>query len=328
MSKFKRFLAIFLLLSFLGLPHLFAADLQVHFIDVGQGDSIFIVAPSGKKILIDAGIHPGEKDKWNPFNYIRGLKQDGKIDNLQIDYVILTHPDRDHYVGFSYLCSKHKEEDDFSIANFYYSIYEPKEPKETDKFWQCLQSLKPKTRDLGQISARGPPIDIGEDIEFTILLPFENLTIASKTKNDDSVVSRLGYKQVSFLFTGDAPTKVEKTLLDKDIQTNVLKVGHHGSKYSSDEEFLRKLKPDSGDFYAVISSNYHDGLGRKYGHPHKETLQRLKALGGANLYRTDLHGTIIFKTDGLSINVETQKKDIPEEKLWKPGRVLTDQPKR
>jgi competence protein ComEC len=325
MSKFKRFLAIFLLLSFLGVPHLFAADLQVHFIDVGQGDSVFIVAPSGKKILIDAGIHPGEKDKWNPFNYIRGLKQDGKIDNLQIDYAILTHPDRDHYVGFRYLCGKHRDNYDFYIAHFYYSIYEP---KENDTYWKCLQSLKTNHMDLGQISARGPPIDIGEDIEFTILFPFENLTSLSKVKNDDSIVSRLKYKQVSFLFTGDAPTKVEKMLLDKNLESTVLKVGHHGSKYSSHKDFLEKLKPNTGDFYAVISSNHHDGLGRKYGHPHKEALERLEVLGGVNLYRTDLHGTIVFKTDGLTINVEPQKKDVPEEELWKPGRVLTDQPKR
>jgi competence protein ComEC len=303
----------------------FASDLQVHFIDVGQGDSILIVAPNGKKILIDAGIHPGEKDKRNPFNYIRGLKQEGKINDLQIDYAIITHPDRDHYVGFKYLCGKDKEKDDFHIANLYYSVYEP---KKNDNFWKCLQSLKPKMQDLGQISARGPPIDIGDDIEFTVLFPFETLTKPSKVKNDDSIVSRLKYKQVSFLFTGDAPTKVEKTLLDKNIQSNVLKVGHHGSKYSSDKTFLERVKPDSGDFYAVISSNYHDGLGRRYGHPHKEALQRLKALGGVNLYRTDLLGTIVFKTDGLTINVETQKKDIPEEELWKPGRVLTDQPTR
>lgn len=162
-------LIIVLVLSLIWACLSLASDLQVHFIDVGQGDSILIVAPSGKKILIDAGIHPGEKDKRNPFNYLRGLKQDGKIDNLQIDYAILTHPDHDHYVGFSYLCSNHREKDDFSIANLYYSIYEPKEPKENDKFWECLQSLKPKTRDLGQISARRPPIDIGDDIEFTIL---------------------------------------------------------------------------------------------------------------------------------------------------------------
>jgi competence protein ComEC len=303
----------------------FASDLQVHFIDVGQGDSILIVAPNGKKIIIDAGIHQGEKDNWNPFNYIRGLKQDGKIDDLQIDYAIITHPDRDHYLGFSYLCGKHKDKDDFHIANFYYSIYEP---KKNDAFWKCLQTLKPKMQDLGQISARGPPIDFGDDIEFTTLFPFENLTAPSETKNDDSIISRLKYKQVSFLFTGDAPTKVEKILLDKDIQSNGLKVGHQGSKYSSDRTFLERVKPDNGVFYAVISSNYHDGFGRRYGHPHKEALQRIKALGRVNLYRTDLHGTVVFKTDGLTINVEPQKNDVPEEKLWKPERVLMDQPKR
>lgn len=324
MALIKR-LIIVLVSSLIWVCLSLASDLQVHFIDVGQGDSIFIVAPSGKKILIDAGIHPGEKDKRNPFNYIRGLKQDGKIDDLQIDYAIITHPDRDHYVGFRYLCGKDKDKGDFHIANLYYSVYEP---NKNDSFWKCLQTLKLKMQDLGQISARGPPIDIGDDIEFTILFPFENLTTISKTKNDDSIVSRLKYKQVSFLFTGDAPTKVEKMLLDNDIQSTVLKVGHHGSKYSSDKDFLEIVKPNSGEFYAVISSNYHDGFGKRYGHPHKEALERLKTIGGVNLYRTDLHGTIIFKTDGLSINVETQKKDIPEEKLWKPGRVLTDQPKR
>jgi competence protein ComEC len=129
------------------------------------------------------------------------------------------------------------------------------------------------------------------------------------------------YQKTRFLFTGDASQKVERELLNQDIRSNVLKLGHHGSRTASDEEFLQKVKPSSGDFYIVISANDKDGKGRRFGHPHKETLEKLKKLGDVELYRTDLHGTAIMVSDGSSINVNRLgKKEISQAELWRPGK--------
>jgi competence protein ComEC len=315
MNKLRRtlfsFFVIFILWSSFGL----AADLQVHFINVGQGDSILVISPNGKKLLVDAGIHPDKDAVWNPFNYIRKLKEEGKINDLRIDYAIITHPHDDHYKGLSYLCGKDKKSKDFSIANLYYSV---DEQKSYGQFWKCLEAIRKDTKSFGQISARGPPLDMGNEIELTILYPFQPVVTPNQDKNDDSVVLKLKYKNVSVLLTGDASSKVEKQLLEKDIQSSVLKLGHHGSKTASSKSFLEKVKPGS-DFYAVVSANCEDGKGKTYGHPNKESLERLKALGEVNLYRTDLHGTIVFTTDGESISVATENEDIPMDKLWEPG---------
>jgi competence protein ComEC len=296
-SIYSAFLLIFLFIL-TGIP----GNLQVHFIDVGQGDSIFIITPNNKTILIDAGIHSDGNDKRNPFNYIRGLKDKEKIKNLTIDVVFITHPDDDHYKGFNYLCKEQNGGQDFAIENLYYSVFDS---KAYGKFWPCLESLIRKSTFASQISARGPPINPESEVELKVLHPFKKVIKPNPDKNDDSIVLLLQYQKTRFLFTGDASKKVERELLDQDIRSNVLKLGHHGSRSASDEEFLKKVKPLQGVFYIVISSNDKDGKGKRFGHPHRETLETLKRLGDVNLYRTDLHGTVVFNTDGDALRVET-----------------------
>jgi beta-lactamase superfamily II metal-dependent hydrolase len=318
MKKKSKILSVLAFLSlFLFVTAGISGTLEVHFIDVGQGDSIFIITPNEKTILIDAGINSGENDRRNPFNYIRGLKHNGKIKNLNIDVAFITHPHDDHYGGFNYLCREQGSGQDFAIENTYYSVFNS---KAYGKFWPCLESLIRKSTFSSQVSARGPPVSPDCEIEIKVLHPFEKVVEPSQDENDDSIVLLLQYQNTRFLFTGDASKKVERQLLDKDIRSDVLKLGHHGSRTASDEEFLRKVKPQSGNFYIVISSNDKDGKGKRFGHPHKETLETLKKLGGVKLYRTDLHGTIIFNTDGNNVSVETQKKNVSEDKLWKPGK--------
>lgn len=114
---------------------------------------------------------------------------------------------------------------------------------------------------------------------------------------------------------------MERELHAQDIRSNVLKLGHHGSRTASDEEFLKKVNPLSGDFYVVISSNDKDGKGKTFGHPHIETLRVLEKFENVELYRTDLQGTAIMVSDGSSIAVNTLgKKDVPRSALWKPGK--------
>lgn len=147
----KRLLTSLTLLLLFALHQLsYAKDLEVHFINVGQGDSIFVTTPDDKTILIDAGIHYASKDRYNPFLYL-------KAKNIKhLDAVFITHPHDDHYKGFKYLCTK-KGEREFPLEAVYYSV----EPgPEYGKFENCLEELIKRSEEFGQVSARGPPFRI------------------------------------------------------------------------------------------------------------------------------------------------------------------------
>jgi competence protein ComEC len=321
-KRIRKSLFVFPFLIFFVISIGASGPLEVHFIDVGQGDSIFIITPNNKTILIDAGIHSGESDKWNSFNYLRALKKEGKIKDLSIDAAFITHPHDDHYRGFSYLCREQGGGQDFAIENLYYSVFNS---KAYGKFWPCLESLIRKSTHASQVSARGPPVSPDKEIELKVLYPLKKIIKTNPDKNDNSVVLMLQHKKNRFLFTGDASSKVEEELFNEepkfDLRSNVLKLGHHGSRTASSEKFLKNVKPQSGPFYIVISANDKDGKGKRFGHPHKETLEKLKKLGDVELYRTDFQGTIIIDSDGSSINVNTLgKKEVSQAELWKPGK--------
>lgn len=281
-----------------------AKDLEVHFINVGQGDSILVKTPDDKTILIDAGIHYASQDKYNPFLYL-------KSKNIKhLDAIFITHAHDDHYKGFKYLCTK-KGEKEFPVTAVYYSV----EPgPEYGSFQDCLDELIKGSDDFGQVSARGPPLKFGE-VVFTVLHPKEPISEPNKNKNMDSIVMKMTYKNIHFMFTGDADKEVEKSL-SGDLKSTVLKVGHHGSKTASDKSFLLKVSPD----YAVISSNDYDGKGKTYAHPHGPALKNLKDLD-VKLYRTDLSGTIVMRTDGNNLTV-IEENTVPQDdpKLWEPGK--------
>lgn len=281
----------------------YAQDLEVHFINVGQGDSILIRTPDDKTILIDAGIHYASKDKYNPFLYL-------KSKNIKhLDVIFITHPHDDHYKGFKYLSTK-KGEKEFPFEAIYYSV----EPGPGyGRFQDCLDKLITRSEEFGQVSARGPPLEFGE-VTFTVFHPEEPTSKPNKNKNRDSLVMKMTYKNVSFFFTGDADKEVEKSLKG-DLKSTVLKVGHHGASTSTDKTFLKKVNPE----YAVIFCNDKDGKGKTYGHPHEPTLKNLKNQK-VKLYRTDLNGTIVMKSDGDKIAI-IPENEIPQSdpKLWRPG---------
>ncbi|MBN3398069.1 hydrolase [Clostridium botulinum] len=245
-------------------------ELKVHYIDVGQGDSI-LVQTKDKNILIDAGTR---KSSDNLINYLK--KQHIK----KLDYVIATHPHEDHIGGMP------KVIDEFEISNF----YAPKKTANTKIFKDMILQLKKKNLKIN-IAKKGISLDLSNDSSLDFLAPVKD---NYENTNDSSAVVKLTHGNTKFLFTGDAEKTSEKDILNsnEDLSSNVLKVGHHGSHSSSSKEFLDKINPK----IAIISC----GKNNDYGHPHKETMKELKKRN-IEVYRTDIDGNILLTSDGENI---------------------------
>jgi competence protein ComEC len=251
-----------------------SGKLEVHFINVGQADSILIKQGS-KYMLIDAG---NNGDGKLVKNY---LLQEG-IKNLE--YVIGTHPHEDHIGGLDYIIN------DFKIGK----IYLPKATSTTKTFQDVVMAMKNKGM-KATVPKPGETFNLGS-AKLTILAPNGS---EYKDLNNYSIVIRLEFGANSFLFTGDAEEVSEKEILAKGfkVKADLLKVGHHGSRSSTTPEFLAKVNPK----YAVVSCE----IGNDYGHPHKETMDKLKNKN-IPLYRTDELGTIIATSDGKTIKFNTK----------------------
>lgn len=249
-------------------------DLKVHFLDVGQGDSIFIELPTNETILIDASI----KEASNKIiNYLREEKVS------KIDYVFATHPHSDHIGGMSAVIKA------FDIGQ----IYMPKAVTTTKTYENLLLTIKDKNLKIKTAKAGNTIIDT-DDLKLVVLAPNQD---SYESLNNYSIVLKLTYKEKSFLFTGDAETLSEKEITG-DVEADVLKVGHHGSRTSTSQAFLNKVNPS----YAVISV----GLNNDYKHPHQEVIDRLEKKN-IKIYRTDQNGDIMFTTDGYNIDVKVEK---------------------
>lgn len=245
--------------------------MKVHYIDVGQGDSILIQA-DGKNLLIDAG--PTDSTK-KLLAYLQ--KQHIK----RLDYVIATHPHEDHIGGMADVVKK------YDIGEFYM----PKKLTDTKVFENMINALKSKS--IKAVAAKaGMSFSLGKNAECSIIAPNSS---NYDSLNNYSVVLMIKYGNSRFLFMGDAEKLSEKEILSKgfDVNSDVLKVGHHGSTSSSSKDFLDKASPK----IAVISC----GKNNDYGHPHKETLQELKKRN-IQVYRTDIDGSIVLYSDGQNIS--------------------------
>lgn len=247
-------------------------SLKMHFIDVGQGDSTLIITPNNKSILIDAG---DEKSAKKVINYIN------KQGISKLDIVIGTHPDSDHIGGM-----------DKVVKNFDIGIFAmPKVQTQTSQYKQIKQELKAKNINPKELYMDNE-INIDKNLKIEILSPIKGKNY--EDTNEHSIVTKIDYKKISFLLMGDATVNNEMDIINsqKNIDVDVLKLGHHGSNTSSSDEFILKTSPR----VAIISC----GKYNRHGHPHKEVMDTLKKYG-VDVYRTDKQGDIVLKTDGKKI---------------------------
>lgn len=260
----------------------FKQQLEINFLDVSQGDSIFIKTPDGQNIIIDGG------DSSAPIT--QRLAKVLPFYDRTIDLMVLSHPHDDHAGGLVKVLKR------YPVEKILYTGVVQSSPA----YLAWLAEIKNRNIPLTIID-RPQEINLGQDLKIKILWPRESfLNKEAENLNNSSIVMKLIYKNNSFLLVGDAEQEVEQALLDSgvDVKADVLKTGHHGSDTSSTEEFLAAVKPQ----YAIISV----GKNNDFGHPSLRVIKRLERLG-INIYRTDEQGWIKIKSDGKMVDIKTEK---------------------
>ena len=250
--------------------------LKVYFLDVGQGDAIFIETPSGNQVLIDGG--PDSK-------VIQELAKVMPFYDREIDMVLMTHSDADHVAGLVEVLVR------YDVKNVVYSDIIRK--SSLYKEWQ--ETVAKEDANIIDPVA-GKTIDLGNEVILTILNPMESLAgKAIEKTNNDSIALIFKYGEIEVLLTGDIEAKAERQILlsGADIDADILKIAHHGSKTSTTPEFLSEVSPEIA--FIQVGKN-------RYGHPTQDVLKRLENFG-IKYYRTDLDGTVKIISDGESYQV-------------------------
>lgn len=262
------------LLLFVTPPH--TKELTVSFLNIGQGDSIFIQSPTGKQMLIDGG-----SDR----TVLQELGSVMPLGDRSIDVVLATHPHADHVGGLVYVFNQ------YDVAHYFITGA----TAGTNVVRELEGDVTHESGLVSHVASRGASIDLGGGVMIEVLYPDKD--VSHLEPNDSSTIVRLTYGEISVLLTGDAPSYVEHQLVSKygeSLHSTVLKAGHHGSRYSSSEEFLDTVYPS----YVVISS----GKDNSYGHPHQETLERFYERN-ITVFDTAEDGRVTFKTDGTILSV-------------------------
>lgn len=248
--------------------------LTVAFLDVGQGDSIYIEAPNGRQMLIDGG---------RGGVVLRELANVMPYYDRTLDVVVATHPDSDHIGGLPAVFDRYD-----------ISYYVATDNSGTTATFAALQDAVSEEGSSVIAARSGTRIMLDTEVYFEILFPDRSMN--NVESNASSIVGRLVYGDTSFVFSGDAPQGVEQHVTSyygRLLKSDVLKLGHHGSKTSTVEQFLAALAPE----FAVVSA----GCGNQYGHPHREVLERVEAFG-AHVFSTCDGGTIVFESDGEQVS--------------------------
>ncbi|WP_313893714.1 MBL fold metallo-hydrolase [Psychrobacillus sp.] len=260
-------------------------EMKVHFIDVGQGDSIFIQSPNGKNMLIDGGKRDSGKE-------VVAFLRDLGVNKL--DYVVATHPDADHIGGLLAVLNS------ISIKNFVDSG-----KVHTSQTYEKMLTLIQEKKIPFIVPANGDEISLDPAINITVL----NAGEGAADNNEASIVLRVAYKDVSFLLTGDADTGVESNMMEQyNVESTILKAGHHGSNTSSSSEFIAAVKPE----VSILSY----GKDNSYGHPHSEVVSVLKK-AGSQVYATAEAGNISVSTNGVDYSVSAGHA-LPKEEIVEP----------
>lgn len=248
--------------------------LKVHYLDVGQGDSIFIELPNNETMLIDAA---ESYQSENIINYLKNLNYQ------KIDYVIGTHPHTDHIGGLRDIINT------FEIGK----IYMPKVVSTTKTYESLLMAIKDKNLKINTAKAGTSIIDT-DALKINILAP-NNSTYTEL--NNYSVVTKITYGTTKLLFMGDAE-KLSENEIKENVTADVIKIGHHGSNTSSSIDFIKKVNAK----YGIISV----GINNKYNLPKEETITNWEN-SGTKIYLTSINGTITAISDGTNIKIESEK---------------------
>lgn len=253
--------------------------LSVHYIDVGQGDAT-LVEFEGFSMLIDAG-------HWKSTQAVDYLKQQGI---KEIDIVVGTHPDADHIGQLAQVIGE------FEVGEVWMSG----NTSSSNTFTNALQAIE--ASDTAYVEPRtGDIFDVGS-LQIEVLHPKE----ATGAANEESISLKITYGDVDFVFTGDAGIREEQEIIDSGVGLNaeILRLGHHGSNTSTSAAFLKAVNPE----VAIYSA----GADNSYGHPHAEVIAAIEN-AGAEVYGTDVNGTIVVETDGKSYRVKPQQEGVPTE---------------
>lgn len=248
--------------------------LKVYFLDVGQGDAIYVRTPNGHDMLIDGG--PSRI-------VIQRLAEVMPWYDRSIDVVVETHPDSDHIGGLPQV-----------LLRYHVGLFLEPGINSKNAIDDELKRLRTEKNIPDTLARRGMIINFGDGSHFDILYPDKDVSNLKNT-NDASIVGQMKYGSTTIMLTGDSPRKIENYLVKIDgllLKSDVLKAGHHGSHTSSGENYVKIVSPQ----YVVIS----DGKNNRYGHPHADVLEIFEKLG-IKIMRTDKEGMIKFVSDGKSI---------------------------
>lgn len=250
-------------------------NLLVHFLDVGQGDSIFIQTPDGIEVLIDGGPNGG---------VLRELAQYMSFFDRKIDMIIGTHPDTDHIGGLIDVLGRYEVATILTTGNKGTS-------GTADRYKQSVSAEGAEV----VLARAGQVFLLGESVFLKVLYPVQD--VAQMESNASSIIVQLVYGETEVLLTGDSPKRIEEYLVVEgiDLQSDVLKVGHHGSRTSTSELFLDAVNPE----FAVVSAEKDS----RYGHPHVEVTDILFN-HRVETYSTAEEGTVTFESDGVAVWVK------------------------